>query len=63
MIEQEVRHRLGDEKMNEMEERLKEMSEDMEVVKKKVGYFETKGSLHFKKYYMGPLADLNSLRK
>jgi len=33
------------------------------IVQKKVGYFETKGSLHFKKHYLGPLADMSSLKK
>ena len=33
------------------------------IIQDKVGYFETKGLQHFRKHYLGPLTDLDALKK
>ena len=50
-------------KFVEYDSTLKNINEIMKVLQDKIGFFETKGSQHFRKHYMGPLADLDSLRK
>ncbi|CAI2383427.1 unnamed protein product [Moneuplotes crassus] len=54
---------LNEETLNNHTNKFSTIDGIMEVLQKKIGYFETKGFLHFKKYYMGPLHDLESLRK
>jgi len=40
-----------------------EYNEIIKVLQDKIGYFETKGSQHFRKHYLGPLSDIDTLRK
>lgn len=39
------------------------INEILAVIQDKVGYFETKGAQHFRKHYLGPLNDLDALKK
>ena len=42
---------------------LSNINDIMKVLQEKIGFFETKGSQHFRKHYMGPLANLENFRK
>ena len=44
-------------------EQMHDINEVIGIIQNKVGYFETKGMQHFRKHYLGPLTDLESLKK